>query len=272
VGETPPVRQSPAVGTLSPDGSRRWDGRFWVPIRNDDRLPELPPPPAREPTAGYSPDRRRLRLGGVILASVVGVALFLMPLPAPGAGSLEGALTELAVLALLRVLLPFVAVVLILSVGRQGLDVLLLRGLLTAFLMGAALIGLFLGAVFLGPIPVPVELSIPWPVAVTLGGLLLATLLGPMVTFVAALANLLWYRSLRSLRAQFGTISRLVLALPLVANIGYLAWVFARAHNLGSTVLYGFPAVATLVMMFLLRNGDVGVIGPPSRAGWPRPR
>jgi hypothetical protein len=256
VGERPPVRQSPAVGTLSADGSRRWDGRFWVPIRNDYRLHELPPPAVRQLTVEFSPDRRSLRLGGVILASVVGVALFLMPLPAPSAGSLEGALTELALLVLLRVLLPFVAVVLILSVGRQGLDVLLLRGLLTAFLMGAALIGLFLGAVFFGPIPVPVELSIPWPFAVTLGGLLLATLFGPTVTFVAALANLLWYRSLRSLRAQFGRISRLVLALPLVANIVYLAWVFAHVHNFGSTVLYGFPAAATLLMMFLLRNGE----------------
>lgn len=254
MGETPPVRQSPAAGTLSPDGSRRWDGRFWVPIRNDDQLSEFPSPAAWDRTAEFPSERRRLRLGSAILASVAAVALFLMPLPAPSPGSTEDALTEVGILFLLRFLLPFVAVVLILSFGRQGLDVLLMRGLLATFLIGAEVTGLFLAELFSAPIAIPVELSSRWPLAVMLVGLILAITAGPVVTLIAALANLLWYRSLRSLRAQFGTILRLVLAVPLVADIGYLGWVSARAHDPVAIVFYGFPAAATLLMLVLLRN------------------
>jgi hypothetical protein len=93
---------------------------------------------------------------------------------------------------------------------------------------------------------------------VILAGLLVATLSGPTVTFLAALANLLWYRSFRSLRPQFGLISRLVLALFLMANIIYSAWAFARVHALGSSVLFMLPAAATLAMMFLMRKAEAG--------------
>jgi hypothetical protein len=97
----------------------------------------------------------------VILAAVGGVALIFMPLPAPSPASLNAALTELLVLLLLRILLPFVAVVLILSLGRQGMDVLYLRAMLTSFLMGAAIVAFILWALFSVPTPVPIELHIP---------------------------------------------------------------------------------------------------------------
>jgi hypothetical protein len=176
----------------------------------------------------------------------------------PSPESLDAAVTELLVVLALRVLLPFVAAVLILSLGRQGMDVLFLRALLTCFLMGATIVALILWAIFSLPIPLPIEPRLPGPFEVILGGLLVATLLGPTVTFVAALANLLWYRSLRSLRAQLGLISRLVLALFLVANLLYSAWAFARVHNLGSSVLFMLPAAATLAMMVLVRKAEEG--------------
>lgn len=239
-----------------------WDGMFWVPTRNDNRLDELPPLPLRRQAAEFSPERRGYRLGLVVLAAAVGLTLSFIPIPAPSPGSLDSALTELAVVTLLRVLFTFVAVVVILSLGRQGIDVLLLRAMLTAFLMGSAVTGLIVGAVFLAPIPVPVTPRIPWPFVVMLGGLIFAVLLGPIVAVVSALANLLWYRSLRSLRAQLGIFSRLVLAAALAINIALSLWAYVYGHNFSSWVLGGGPAAAMLVMVFLLRKSVAGTAPP----------
>jgi hypothetical protein len=256
VGDLPSGKRFPEVGTLSPDGSRTWDGRFWVLIRNDSRLDELPPLPVRRQAAEFSPERRSYRLGRVVLAASVGLTLSFIPIPAPSPGSLDSALTELVLVTLLRVLFAFAAVVVILSLGRQGIDVLLLRAMLTAFLMGAAVTWFLFGAVFLAAIPLPVTPRIPWPFVVMLGGLLVAVLLGPFVAVVAALANLLWYRSLRSLKAQLGIVSRLVLAAALATNIGFSLWDSVYGHNFSSWVLGGGPAAAMLFAVFLLRKSS----------------
>ena len=189
-----------------------------------------------------------------MLAACVGLTLAFIPVPAPSPGSLDSALTELAVVTLLRVLFTFVAVVVILSLGRQGIDVLLLRSMLTVFLMGAAVMGLIVGAFFLGPIPIPVTPRLPWPLVVVLVGLVSAVQLGPVVAVVSALANLLWYRSLRSLRAQLGIVFRLVLAVALATNILISLWASIDGHNLGLWVVGGGPAAAMLVMVLLLRR------------------
>jgi hypothetical protein len=235
-----------------------WDGRFWVLIRNDYRLDELPSREVRRQAAEFSTTRRGYRLGRVVLAAGVGLTLSFIPIPAPSPGSLDSALIELAVVTLLRVLLTFVAVVVILSLGRQGIDVLLLRAMLTAFLMGSAVTGLIFGAVFLAPIPLPFTPRIPWAFAVMVGGLLFAVQLGPVVAVVSALANLLWYRSLRSLRAQFGIFSRLALAAALATNIAISLWASVYGHNFGPWVLGGGPAAAMLLLMFLLRKSVAG--------------
>lgn len=253
-------RASPEVGTLSADGSRMWNGSFWVLTRAGYPLDELPPLAVRRQAAEFSPERRRYRLGRVVLAAFVGLTLIFIPIPAPSPGSLDSALTELAVATLLRVLLTFVAVVVILSLGRQGIDVLLLRAMLTTFLMGSAVMGLFF--VLFVVIPIPVTPRIAWPFVVMLGGLFFAVQLGPVVAVVSALANLLWYRSLRSLRAQLGIFSRLVLAAALATNIAISIWASVYGHNFSLWVLGGGPAAAMLVMVFVLRNSVAGTAPP----------
>jgi hypothetical protein len=245
-------RTSPEVGSISADGSRAWDGRFWVLTATGHRLDELPPLQIRRQAAEFSPEQRGYRLGRVVLAAIVGLTLGFIPIPAPSPGSLDSALTELAVVTLLRVLLTFVAVVVILSLGRQGIDVLLLRAMLTAFLMGSAVMGLFF--VLFVVIPIPVTPRIPWPFVVMLGGLIFAVLLGPVVAVFSALANLLWYRSLRSLRALLGIFSRVVLAAALATNIAISFWASGYGHNFSSWVLGGGPAAVMLLMVLLLRK------------------
>ena len=252
----------PEVGTLSADGSRMWDGSFWVLTRNGYQVNELPPLAARRQAAKFAPERPDYRLGRVVLAATVGLTLSFIPIPAPRPGSVDAALTELAVVTLLRVVFTFVAVVVILSLGRQGIDVLVLRAMLTTFLMGAAFMGFIFGTVFFATIPFPVTPRIPVPLVVVLGGLIFAVSLGPVVAVVSALANLLWYRSLLSLTAQLGIFSRLVLALALATNIVFSIWASVSGHNFGSLVLGGGPPVALLVMLFLLRNSVTGTASP----------
>jgi hypothetical protein len=143
-----------------------------------------------------------------VLSVAAGLVLTFVPIPVQSPGSLESALNEIALVTEIRVLVASAAVVVILSLGRQGIDVLLLRAMLAAFLMGAALIGFILGAVFLAPIPIPITPRVPWPVVVGAVGLICAVLLGPFIAVGAALANLLWYRSFRSLRPQLGIFNR----------------------------------------------------------------
>ena len=207
VGEMPLGRRSLEVGTLSPDGSRRWDGKFWVLIRNDYSLPDLPPPAVRPLEWEFSYERRGYRLGSVVLAAVVGLALNAILLSIPYPGSLSAALTELAIITAVRYVVTPALIVVILSIGRQGIDVLVLRAMLTAFLIGAALMGLLIASVSSVPIPAPV--SIPWPLAVIAAGLILAFTLGPLLAAFAALANLLWYQSFKSLRPQLRIFNRI---------------------------------------------------------------
>jgi hypothetical protein len=132
-----------------------WDGKFWV--RNEPDLPlrEFPLPVIRPASDELWVERRGLRLGSVALAATVCLVISFVPIPGPNPGSLEGALGELAVVTLLRFVFAFGAVVVILSVGHQGIDVLLLRAMLTAFILGAAFVGFILSAVFLAPLPTP---------------------------------------------------------------------------------------------------------------------
>lgn len=245
-------RARPEVGTLSADGSRRWDGTFWVAERPHRPLDEFLPPAVRPVADDFEWERQSFRLGGVVIAAVVALVISFIPIPAPSPGSLQSALTELAVVTLLRALFTFVAVVVILSVGRQGIDVLLLRAMLTAFLIGSAVAGLFV-ALFVA-IPLPVTPRVPWPLVVVLGGLFFAVQLGPVVAVGSALANLLWYRSLRSLRAQLGIFTRLVLVVALASNIAFSIWASLYAHNFSLWVLGGGPAAAMLVLVLLLRK------------------
>jgi hypothetical protein len=201
-------RRSPEVGTFSADGSRRWDGEFWVPQLTDRAPEEFAAPHVHTLALEIPSERRGFRFGAVVLAAIAGLVLTFIPIPAPDPGSLEGALGELAVVTEIRFLVAFAAVVVILSLGRQGIDVLLLRALLAVFLMGATVAGLFLAALFLGPIPIPVTPRVPWPFAAIAVGLTLAVTLGPVVAIFAAIANLIWYRSLRSLRPQLGVFNR----------------------------------------------------------------
>jgi hypothetical protein len=199
----------PEAGTLSADGSRRWDGRFWVPIRTDRPLDEFPPAYARPDARELPSERRGFRLGGVVFAALVVPVITFIPIPVPNPGSLDVALSELAFVTNMRVLVASAAVVVILSIGRQGIDVLLLRAMLTAFIVGAAFVVLILAAFFfLFPFPIPITPRLPWPLAILAVGLIWAVLLGPPIAAVAALANLLWYRSLRSLRPQLRVFNR----------------------------------------------------------------
>jgi hypothetical protein len=190
----------PEVGTLSADGSRRWDGRFWVPLRTDHPLDELPPLVARRMPNEPTGERGGLRLGGVILAAAVGLAISYLPIPMPNPGSLEGALNEIVFVSFIRSYGMFAVVVVILSIGRQGIDVLLLRSIVVAFILGIAFATLILSPIFF--FSIPVNPRVPLPLVVVLGGVIWAGILGPIITIFAAVANLIWYRSFRSLRPQ----------------------------------------------------------------------
>lgn len=194
------------VGNLSADGSRRWDGRFWVLVRPDTPPDPLSAPVIRPPASQVRPERRTFGLGGVILAALVAIAVIVMPIPAPRPDSLESALNEMAIVTELRLLLAFTLPVLILSIGRRGIDVQLLRAMLLAFILGAALVS----AIWLMTVafPIPVNPRLPGLFAVLLGGLAVAVTDGPVLALFVILANLLWYRSFRSLRPQLRIFNR----------------------------------------------------------------
>jgi hypothetical protein len=248
----------PEVGALSADGSRRWDGLFWVPLRPVSPLDELPAP-VRRPVANDFRAERRLRIGSAVLAAVVGLVFTFVPVPGPNPGSFDAALNELAVAIVVRALVTFGAMVLILSVGRQGIDLLVLRAMLTAFLYGAAIVALFISAVV--QLPIPVTSHVSWATAMIGVGLIVAVAYGPILVVPAAIANLVWYRSFRSLRAQLPVFIRIVMAVVLAADVALSLWAALRAHNFG-TVLAGTPAAAVLVMVILLRKSKAGTATP----------
>jgi hypothetical protein len=145
-------------------------------------------------------ERRGVRPGGVVLAAVVGVVLSSIHLPAPN--SLDS-LIAILIGNLLLALLAFGGVIVILSIGRQGADVLLLRAMVAAFIQGAA------GAIFVAATPFPFTPPFPWALVVFVVGLFWAVTAGPLYAAIAMLANLLWYRSFSSLRPQLPILNRI---------------------------------------------------------------
>ena len=198
----PQGRHLPEVGTLSADGSRVWDGKFWVRRDPETTLPAFQPAMARQVADEVWPERRTFGVGGVILAAVVGELLSSIHFTLPWSGSLNSALVALAITNLLWGLFTYGSVVVILSIGRRGADVLLLRAMLVAFLLGAAFL------VVLVVIPLPVTPRVPGLLIVIMGGLVAAVSAGPVIGAFAILANLLWYRSFSSLRPQLGIFNR----------------------------------------------------------------
>jgi hypothetical protein len=206
----------PEIGTLSANGSRRWDGQFWVPVSGQPLPAELPPPVVYRPVTEFFYERRGYGLVGVMLAPIVGVVMGSIHFPAPVTGSLDSSLIGFLVTNVVWGLLTYGTVVVILSVGRQGIDVLFLRAILVAFIEGAAYVAIPLIAnlwdtrsgtqPLIGPMPVVA--LVPWPLLVIVIGLISAVFQGPILFAFATLANLLWYRSLRSLRPQLPIFNR----------------------------------------------------------------
>ena len=209
----------PEIGTLSANGSRRWNGQFWVPVHTDPPLQDLPPPVVYGPVARpFVYERRGYGLGALVLAPIVGVVMGSIRFPAPTTGSLDSSLVGFLVINLAWGLLTYGAVVVIVSLGRQGVDVLFLRAILVAFIEGAVFMAIPLVANLsdvtqsirapaIGPFPVVA--LILWPLVVLGVGLVSAVFQGPILFAFATLANLLWYRSFKSLRPQLPIFNRI---------------------------------------------------------------
>ncbi len=138
----------------------------------------------------------------MILAAVVGEVLSSIHFTLPWSGSLESALTAMLIANLIWGLFTWASVVVILSIGRRGIDVLLLRAMLVAFILGVAFL------IVLVVMPLPVTPRVPALLIVFTAGLISAVTLGPVLAMFSILANLLWYRSLTSLRPQLGVFNR----------------------------------------------------------------
>jgi hypothetical protein len=176
-----------------------WNGRFWVRRQSDPQPSPTQPPTTRPAQIELPGERRGPGLGGVVLAAVVGVVLGHLHFTIPGSGSLESTLTELMVVNQLWILLTYGSVVLILSVGRQGIDVLLLRSVVVGFILGVA---------FIGVTPLVIVPARTWLLVVFASGAIWAVLIGPVLALLALLANLVWYHSFRSLRPQLPIFNR----------------------------------------------------------------
>ena len=208
----------PEVGTLSSNGSRRWNGQFWVPVYTNPPVELLAPPVEYRPVARvFDYERRGYGLGAVLLAPIVGVVMGSIHFPTPATGSLDSNLIGFLVINVVWGLFTYGAVVVIVSLGRQGIDVLFLRAMLVAFIEGAAFIAIPLVAnlwdvtratqsAAIGQFPVMA--LIPWPLVVLGVGLISAVFQGPILFAFATLANLLWFRSFRSLRPQLPIFNR----------------------------------------------------------------
>jgi hypothetical protein len=209
----------PEIGTLSANGSRRWDGQFWVPVYTEPPVEQFSPPVVYRPVAREFDyyERRGFGLGALVLAPIVGVVMGSIRFPVPTTGSLDSSLIGFVVTNVVWSLLSYGAVVVIVSLGRQGIDVLFLRAILVAFIEGAAFMAIPLvanlwdvtwGIPSLTHGPLPVLALIPWPLVVLGVGLVSAVVQGPILFAFAAVANLLWYRSFRSLRPQLPIFNR----------------------------------------------------------------
>ena len=142
------------------------------------------------------------------MAPIVGVVMGSIHFPPPSTGSLESSLIGFMVANLVWGLLAYFAVVVILSLGRQGVDVLFLRGIVVAFIQGVAFMAIPLVGNSLNGTPLRVVPGIVWPLVVFGVGLTSAVLQGPFLAAFATLANLLWYRSFESLRPQLPVFNR----------------------------------------------------------------
>lgn len=199
MGELHSGRQNPEVGTLSRDRSRKWDGRFWVLIRPDH--PRDAPRSSSMPLARVQPsDRRASHPGLMLLAGIVAAVLGSIHFTlAPSGGRLAASVGLITAENVLWSLLTYVGAGVILSIGRQGIDVILLRSMVAAWIMGAALTA---------PVPIYVFSPVAWLLAIFVAACVWAVTVGPLLAGMAILANLLWYRSFWSLRPQLGIFNR----------------------------------------------------------------
>lgn len=206
VDDKPPGKPSLEVGTLSPDGSRIWTGRFWAvnPARTpprDDYTPSFEGRPAAREVLYY--DQRGYGCAGMIAAVVCGVGLshfhITLPIPAPEASSAAQAVSMALVALALWQLAVFGSMVLCLSIARQGIDVLLLRSMVVGAIYGGTLLGTLPLDLFPGPRGYQLIGEL------TLGG---AVTTGPILALLALALNLIWYRSFRSLRPQLPIFNR----------------------------------------------------------------
>lgn len=196
------MERAPQIGDRSPDGSRVYDGKYWVLQRTAPVNEEYVPPAEQYlPLHEFPYERGGFGFGGLIVAIAVGLVLAYAPYPAIPTDSFDTALQELAISFFIRSWGTFIAVFLILSIGRRAIDVQLLRSMIVAFVLGfvffLAFTYLFLGLSLLGlrdTSRVP-PIALPF-----IGGAIWAVTLGPVIAIAATLANLLWYRSFRSLK------------------------------------------------------------------------
>jgi len=196
------MERAPQIGDRSPDGSRVYDGKYWVLQRTAPVIEEYVPPAEQYlPLHEFPHERGGFGFGGLIVAIAVGLVLAYAPYPAIPTDSFDTALQELAISFFIRSWGTFIAVFLILSIGRRAIDVQLLRSMIVAFVLGfvffLAFTYLFLGLSLLGlrdTSRVP-PIALPF-----IGGAIWAVTLGPVIAIAATLANLLWYRSIRSLK------------------------------------------------------------------------
>jgi hypothetical protein len=192
----------PQVGDRSPDGSRVYDGKYWVLQRTEPAIQEYATPAEQHlPPNEFPQERGGFGFGGLIVAIGVGLVLAYAPYPAIPTDSFNVAMSELAISLFIRTWGTFIAVFLILSIGRRAIDIQLLRSVIVAFVLGfvffLAFTYLFLGLSLLG---VRGASRVPPIVLPFLGGATWGVTLGPVIAIAATLANLLWYRSFRSLK------------------------------------------------------------------------
>ncbi len=184
----------PEVGSLSADGSRVWDGYFWHRVSSDPPIVQSGSAAARSQHTEFLLEERRFGFIGVLVATVVGIVLTHVHFNLPLVGPLSSALTQVLVTQLLWFVFSYGMVILILSIGRRGVDVMLLRAMLVAFFHGVAFIAMT-------PLNQLVESWVYW-LTLLLTALAWVVLVGPIFAVWATVANLIWYRSVTSLRPQ----------------------------------------------------------------------
>ena len=203
VGEMPRVGSIPEVGVPSSDGSRVWNGQFWVRVGGpEEHVAETPALPDQPRHIELFEERRRFGFPGLLVAAVVGVVLTNLhfTLPTFGASTLADALSRLVIVNLVWTVAAYLVVIVILSLGERGVDVMLLRAMLVAFVVGAAY-------VWLSPLSLVLHGG-DWLKVVLVAGLVFGLLVGPTLAVYAILVNFIWYRSSRSLRPQLGFFDR----------------------------------------------------------------